>query len=230
MYAKVMVDSDYSALIFDCDGVLVNSEVIIHEVEREFLDRLGLHYDNEHFVRTFTGLTESEFLERIEQELQQKYDKSLPVDFRDELRDAKRTTVDQKLTSIPGARELALAWPKAKAVATSSMHHSVTRKLRKFDMLDIFADHIYTAESVPQGKPNPAIFLYTAEKLAVAPHSCVVIEDSILGVQAAKRAGMDVIGFIGADHCLRDHDVLLLSAGADHIAERMIDIHALLGL
>ena len=225
-----MFDSDYSALIFDCDGVLVNSEVIIHEVEREFLDRLGLHYENDSFVRTFSGLTEAEFLVRIEQELQQKFDKSLPDNFREELRDAKRTAVDQNLTPISGARELALAWPKAKAVATSSLHHSVTRKLQKFDMLDIFDDHIYSAESVPQGKPNPAIFLYTAEKLAVDPRSCVVIEDSILGVQAAKRAGMDVIGFIGADHCLPDHGALLRDAGADHITERMIDIHALLGL
>lgn len=224
------MDLDYSALIFDCDGVLVNSEVIIHEVEREFLDRLGLHYENERFVRTFSGLTEFEFLVRIEQELQQKFDKSLPVDFREELRDAKRTAVDEQLTSIPGARELALAWPRAKAVATSSMHHSVTRKLQKFDMLDIFDGHIYAAESVPQGKPDPAIFLYTAEKLAVEPRSCVVIEDSILGVQAAKRAGMDVIGFIGADHCLPDHGELLLDAGADHITERMSDIHAMLGL
>lgn len=225
-----MLDSDYSALIFDCDGVLVNSEVIIHEVERDFLDRLGLHYENEPFVRTFSGLTEAEFLVRIEQELQQKFGKSLPEHFREELRNAKRTAVDQKLTPIPGARELALAWPKAKAVATSSLYHSVTRKLQKFDMLEIFDDHIYAAESVPQGKPNPAIFLYTAEKLAVEPRSCVVIEDSILGVQAAKRAGMDVIGFIGADHCLPDHGALLQDAGADHITERMIDIHALLGV
>ena len=224
------MDLDYSALIFDCDGVLVNSEVIIHKVEREFLDRLGLHYENERFVRTFSGLTEFEFLVHIEQELQQKFDKSLPDDFREELRGAKRTAVDEQLTSIPGARELALAWPRAKAVATSSMHHSVTRKLQKFDMLDIFDGHIYVAESVPQGKPDPAIFLYTAEKLAVEPRSCVVIEDSILGVQAAKRAGMDVIGFIGADHCLPDHGELLRDAGADHITERMIDIHAMLGL
>ena len=225
-----MLDSDYSALIFDCDGVLVNSEVIIHEVERDFLDRLGLHYENEPFVRTFSGLTEAEFLVRIEQELQKKFDKSLPDNFREELRNAKRAAVDQKLTPIPGARELALAWPKAKAVATSSLYHSVTRKLQKFDMLEIFDNHVYSAESVPQGKPNPAIFLYTAEKLAVEPRSCVVIEDSMLGVQAAKRAGMDVIGFIGADHCLPDHGALLQDAGADYITERMIDIHALLGV
>lgn len=225
-----MFDSDYAALIFDCDGVLVNSEAIIHEVERDFLNRLGLHFEIDRFVRTFSGLTESEFLELIDQELQQKYDKSLPNDFLEELRKAKRTAVDQRLTPIPGAKELALAWPKAKAVATSSMHHSVIRKLRKFDMLDIFDNQIFTAESVPRGKPDPAIYLHTAEKLAVEPQTCVVIEDSILGVQAGKRAGMDVIGFIGADHCLPDHGSLLLDAGADHIVERMIDIHALLGL
>lgn len=225
-----MFESDYAALIFDCDGVLVNSEVIIHEVERDFLDRLGLHYEIDHFVRTFSGLTESEFLERIEHELQQMYGKSLPIDFLKELREAKRTAVDQRLTPIPGAKELALAWPKAKAVATSSMHHSVIRKLRKFDMLDIFDNQIFTAESVLRGKPDPAIFLHTAEELGVEPHSCVVIEDSILGVQAGKRAGMDVIGFIGADHCLPNHGWLLLDAGADHVVERMIDIHSLLGL
>ena len=225
-----MFDSDYSALIFDCDGVLVNSEVIIHEVERKFLDRLGLHYENEHFVRTFSGLTESEFLVRIEQELQQKYDKSLPTDFREELGKAKRIAVDQRLTPISGAKELAMAWPKAKAVATSSMHHSVIRKLRKFDMLDIFDNQIFSAESVPRGKPDPAIFLHTAEKLKVTPRTCVIIEDSILGVQAGKRACMDVIGFIGADHCLPDHGSLLLEVGADHIVKRMSDIHALLGL
>lgn len=225
-----MLNPDYSALIFDCDGVLVNSEVIVQKVERKILANIGLTYATEQFVHWFSGLTETEFLARIEQELQLRCNKSLPIDFRENLRKAKRAAIDNELTAIPHAKELALAWPKAKAVATSSMHSSVVRKLRKFDMLDMFDDHIYSAESVPQGKPDPAIFLHTAQSLAVDPQKCVVIEDSILGVQAAKRACMKVIGFVGADHCLPSHGSLLREAGADHIAEYMTDIYPILGL
>ena len=219
---------DVKALIFDCDGVLVDSEILIHEVEMECLTRMGLHYEKAEFVRHFSGLTEARFLEEVSLQLRAAQNRELPPWFIKELRTSKRTAVDTRLQALPGVQEFVAAWLKPKAVASSSLRHSLVRKLSMFDLLNAFEPHIYSAESVVNGKPHPDIFVLAANKLGVDAHSCLVIEDSIHGIEAARVARIPAIGFVGGSHCLSNQGQLLKRAGATRVVSNFAELKELL--
>jgi beta-phosphoglucomutase-like phosphatase (HAD superfamily) len=103
-------------------------------------------------------------------------------------------------------------------------------KLRKTGLDALFGEHIYSADVVGVGKPDPAIFLFTAAQLGVAPARCMVVEDSVNGSVAAKRAGMTAIGFTGGGHCLDDHAQRLRNSGADLVFAAHADLAAHLAL
>ena len=131
------------------------------------------------------------------------------------------------LEIIPGADQLARAWPHAKAVASSSSQQLVELKLARVGLGDVFGDSIFTADNF-RAKPHPDLFLASADHLNIHPQSCVVVEDSVNGVIAAKRAGMKVIGFTGGGHCLPDHPTLLTESGADWVFDSFSGIKQLL--
>ncbi len=206
----------FEAVIFDCDGVLVDSEVLAIRGERVALAQMGLDYSPQDYVRRFVGLHDKAFLGQLRADYRARIGAPPPADFEDRIIDGRRREMGA-LTVVDGAGE-ALAAARARvgrvAVASSSRAHFLESKLKRMALWDAAAPHVYSADLVAQGKPAPDIFLYAAEKIAVAPERCLVLEDSVNGVAAGVAAGMTVWGFLGGGHVFDGHGARLKEAGA----------------
>ena len=205
------------AVIFDCDGVLVDSEILAHEVETEVLDEIGLHYDRHEFTARFMGMSDAAFFAALESDGQARLGRSIIDEIRGPMNERMRRAVEERLTEIPGALRAVGALRHAKAVASSSTADRLAKKLRKTGLWDHFAPHIFSAENVTHAKPAPDLFLHAARALAVPPAHCIVIEDSINGVIAGRAAGMRVWGFGGGGHMSERLTAALAEAGAERI-------------
>ncbi len=217
----------FDALIFDCDGVLVDSEVLAQEVELKALASIGLNYPRDDFTQRFTGTSAEDMNAAVAADYEANFGQPIPPSFFDELGAAIEQAYRQHLQPIPGAIELAQTWSSAKAVASSSSADMVALKLNKVGLTDCFHPHIFTAEH-GRAKPHPDLFQLAAASLEIDSSRCVVIEDSVNGVLAACRAGMHVIGLHAGGHCLAGHDALLAASGADRVCGSFDEVAAYL--
>ena len=208
-----------SAVIFDCDGVLVDSEVIAIEVERDLLARHGLHYDIPEFLARFIGMSDKAFYAALSEDSRARLGCDLPDDFRARVDAGKRVLNEERLAAIAGIEQAASMLRLPKAVASSSETQHLSYKLRKTGLWEIFAPHIYSADHVAHAKPAPDLFLHAAGALGVAPSGCLVIEDSVNGVKAGLSAGMRVWGFAGGGHMDDGGRARLIAAGAERIVD-----------
>jgi len=205
------------AVIFDCDGVLVDSEVLALEVELAILAEQGLNFEREDYVTRFMGLSYQAFHDVIDVEAQKRLGRSISDTIRAELATRLRQTMIARLTEVPGANEAVAGVALLKAVASSSTKEGLERKLRQVGLWPHFEPHVYSADHVANAKPAPDLFLHAADQLGVRPEQCLVLEDSVNGVVAARAAGMPVWGFLGGGHV---HDGLgnrLTAAGAERL-------------
>jgi len=205
------------AVIFDCDGVLVDSEVLALEVELAILAEQGLNFEREDYVTRFMGLSYQAFHDVIDVEAQKRLGRSISDTIRAELATRLRQTMIARLTEVPGANEAVAGVALLKAVASSSTKEGLERKLRQVGLWPHFEPHVYSADHVANAKPAPDLFLHAADQLGVRPEQCLVLEDSVNGVVAARAAGMRVWGFLGGGHV---HDGLgnrLTAAGAERL-------------
>ena len=214
----------FAALIFDCDGVLINSEEIAVETEIRLLESVGVTYRRDEYVRKYCGTSDSTFAEGLQQDALEQTGQPLPDSFFDAMSAATREGFEAGLAQIPGADQVAREWTGPKAVASSSSTDRLAFKLQRVGLAHLFGDHIYSADLVTHAKPQPDIFLYAAEALDIAPHACLVVEDSANGVLAAKRAGMTALGFTAGKHCLPDQEADLIAAGADYCFSDFSDL------
>lgn len=215
----------FAAILFDCDGVLVDSEIVGLEDTAEFLRQQGFDWGPEDLIRRFTGMRIDKFAEGLREAYQEVLgrpcsDEELAhlVEGIIEVRRASRhhmQIVPQALKTVRTAQERGFPM----AVASSSAQEHLDRKVNHFGFAPFFGEHVYSADYVEHGKPFPDIFLFAAQKLGVAPENCLVIEDSVHGVTAGVRAGATVWGFTGGGHCLDDHAAHLSEAGAVRIIE-----------
>lgn len=215
-----MAGNEISAVIFDCDGVLVDSETLAIRGERRALGEIGLDYAPEDYVRRFVGLHDAAFFAELAEDYRGKFAAPPPEDFEARVLAGRRREM-AALQPVAGAAD-ALSEAKrllgAAAVASSSRAPFLESKLRRTGLWDYAAPHVYSADLVAEGKPAPDIFLYAAERLGVAAARCLVVEDSENGVKAGRAAGMIVCGFTGGGHCLPGHGERLTAAGARWIA------------
>lgn len=202
-----------AAIIFDCDGVLVDSEIIALEAELSLLAQHGVRFDPIAYRRRFLGTAQAAFFAMLAEDVAAQ-GRTLPPTFRDELKARVRAEIDARLAAVPGAAAAIAAVAQPKAVASSSTAAGLERKLKKTALWDAFAPHVYSADLVGHGKPAPDIFLHAAAALAIAPAACVALEDSVNGVLAARAAGMTAYGFIGGAHCDEAAGDALREAGA----------------
>jgi len=208
-----------SAVIFDCDGVLVDSEILALEVELAILAEQGLTFDREDYVTRFMGLSYQSFHDEIDREAQARIGRPVSEIIRDDLATRLRQTMIARLTEVPGAGTAVAGTSLLKAVASSSTKEGLERKLRQVGLWDHFEPHVYSADHVAHAKPAPDLFLHAATQLRVRAEHCLVLADSVNGVIAARRAGMLVWGFLGGGHV---HDRLgarLLAAGAERLVQ-----------
>jgi HAD superfamily hydrolase (TIGR01509 family) len=206
-------------VIFDCDGVLVDSEVLSCRIDAEFLTEIGVPYTAEEIARQFLGVSLKTMISRIESDRNCK----LPDDFSDRLNRRLFGRFETDLKPIEGVREAILSLPYPRCVASSSLPERIALSLRVTGLSDLF-DHVFSASEVPRGKPAPDLFLHAANRMGVSPESCLVIEDSAAGVQAALAAGMRVIGFAGGSHCGPEHAEKLRQMGAAVVIKHMVDL------
>jgi len=203
------------AIIFDCDGVLVDSEFLLIDLEIKMLKEIGLNYDFEQFRNRFLGVTDSTFKERLNEDYNALYQKPLPDGFFSHLETHLINELKQNLCPVLGISDFISSLSLPKAVASNSGYTWLLEKLHLTNLHGHFNPHIYAGEMVQRGKPAPDLFLMVADKLGVSPENCLVIEDSANGVKGAKAAGMKTVGFLGGRHCNDNHGLLLTKAGAD---------------
>jgi HAD superfamily hydrolase (TIGR01509 family) len=203
-------------LIFDCDGVLVDSESLSCRIDAEFLSEIGIPYTAEEIARQFLGVSLKTMIARIEAERGCR----LPDDFSERLNRILFARFETDLKPIEGVRDAILSLPYPRCVASSSVPERIALSLRITGLSDLF-DDIFSSTQVPRGKPAPDLFLHAASNMKARPEDCLVIEDSVAGVQAALAAGMRVIGFTGGGHCGPEHAEKLRQAGAPLVLQRM---------
>jgi HAD superfamily hydrolase (TIGR01509 family) len=197
-------------VIFDCDGVLIDSELIGCGVDAQELTRAGIPITAEELLARFAGTTSREMYAALEVE----HGIRLPETFARLVRERTDTAFAGALEPVPGVLEVLDRLQLPRCVASSSTMRRLGVTLRLTALWDRFAPHVYSAEAVPRGKPAPDLFLHVAACMDVEPERCLVIEDSINGVRAAVAAGMRAFGFSGASHCPPDHHAALSAAGA----------------
>jgi HAD superfamily hydrolase (TIGR01509 family) len=203
-------------LIFDCDGVLVDSEPLSCRIDAEILTECGAPYTAEEVARDFTGVSVKDQITRIESERGIR----LPDDFTERLNRTLFKRFETDLKPIEGVRDAILSLPFPRCVASSSIPERIALSLRVTGLADLF-ENIFSSTQVARGKPAPDLFLHAANQMNARPEDCLVIEDSTAGVQAALAAGMRVIGFVGGSHCGPEHAEKLRQAGAQAILHRM---------
>jgi HAD superfamily hydrolase (TIGR01509 family) len=204
-------------VIFDCNGVLVDSEPIASEVAAQEFTRAGFPLTADIVARYFTGRRPADMFAEISAAYRQYLPPELP-----NLVMAK--TMQRLRTELRPTRHMdyALTWLRGpKCVASSSPIERVRVSLEATDLIRFFEPNIFSASDVPRGKPAPDLFLYVAHKMKMEPAYCIVVEDSPAGIAAATAAGMVSIGFVGGSHAGPNLESLLVNAGARSVIADM---------
>ncbi len=211
-------------LIFDCDGVLINSELLGCQAESACLAAFGIAMTAEEILDRYLGISLPAMLADLEARL----GRTLPADLADRLRQAVATAFEAGLRPMPGIEAALQTLPHPRCVASSSAPERLRDSLRLTGLLPHFDPHIFSATQVARGKPAPDLFLFAAQRMQAPPAACVVVEDSVPGVQAAAAAGMRVVGFTGGSHCRPGHAERLRAAGASAVCDDMHTLGALM--
>lgn len=210
---------DFDLVIFDCDGVLVDSEILSGRCLVETLRGYGIETDLDEVFASFLGRSTTSIVQHY-----RAAGHALPDDFPQVLRAQVRRAFAAELRPIDDIAGVLRRLAGACCVASSSDLDRVEFSLRLTGLSELIGDRIFTAQMVANGKPAPDLFLHAAAHMGASPVATLVIEDSVSGVQAAKAAGMSVWGFVGGSHyAARDGRGLLMQAGADRVFERMSD-------
>ncbi|MDC8755561.1 HAD family phosphatase [Erythrobacter sp. sf7] len=205
----------FDAVIFDFDGVIADSEALANQVLAEHVTRMGVPTTLEDAYKRYMGRRWPEVLATIEDALGQQ----LPSNFSDALMLATLKRFESDLKEIRGAtRFIRQLGSLPKCIASSSTSERLSLCLQVLGLSADFPGTVFSADMVERGKPHPDIFLLAAERLNVRPARCLVVEDSVSGVVAAKAAGMTVFGLTVGSHIRSGHAEQLLEAGADDVA------------
>lgn len=182
-----------SLVIFDCDGVLVDTERIAVRIDVAVLAELGWEMSEAEVVERFMGKSDGEMTREIEAHTGRKLPGSWEAPFRHLYREA----FAAELQPVPGILEALDAITLPTCVASSGTHEKVRYTLGLTGLYDRFAGRIFSVDDVRRGKPAPDLFLHAASRMGAAPERCAVVEDSPYGVQAARTAGMRAFGYAG---------------------------------
>lgn len=209
-------------ILFDCDGVLVDSEYIAAQVGSELLTDAGYPISPEEIAERFAGLTWPNILMEVEREA------SMPISATliDKSRKIMKERIQKELLTVDSIEEIASQISYPKAICSNSTSGSLELMLKRSSLYETFAPHIFSAREVgnKEPKPSPNVYLYAAQQFDAAPERCFVIEDSSHGIQAACAAGMRVIGFTGGAHTYPGHADKLTEAGAETVIARHRDL------
>lgn len=207
--------------IFDCDGVLVDSELIAAEAMANLLQAEGFDVEARNLLQ-FVGMKQADILAGVARLA----GKPVPARAPEKLWSETRRLFAERLMPMAGAAAFIGTLQGARCVASSSHHERIRFSLETTGLHRFFSPHIFSSTEVENGKPAPDLFLHAARRMNADPAKAIVIEDSIAGVTGARAAGMRVIGFIGGAHSDSAMGERLMAAGAHSIAESFADVAA----
>ncbi|ACM35769.1 MULTISPECIES: HAD family hydrolase [Rhizobium/Agrobacterium group] len=216
----------FDLTLFDCDGVLVDSEIIAAKVESKLLTEAGYPISVEEMGERFSGMTWKNILMTIEKEV------DIPLSA--SLIDKSEALLDQRLARevklVEGVTYALSRLQGPRCICSNSSSQRLDMMLTKVGLKEFFAPHVYSAKDLgaDRVKPKPDIYLHGAAQFNVKPQNCVVVEDSVHGIHAARAAGMRVVGFTGASHTYPSHADRLTEAGAETVIARMMDLPAVI--
>lgn len=214
-------------VIFDLDGVLIDSEVIASEVIARAMKAHGVAITGGDVIAQHTGRRAEDIVSLIAAA----HGVAFPEGFAHELEALVLAELVAAVRPVAGLTDIlarldGVSW----CVASNSRETRIRRCLAAAGLTPLFTPRLFSAEHVAKGKPAPDVYLRAAQEMGAEPHDCAVVEDTAIGVMAGKAAGMTVIGFIGGSHCGSDHGAGLQKAGADLIAADSATLGKLIAL
>ncbi|NCP88843.1 MAG: HAD family hydrolase [Flavobacteriales bacterium] len=187
--------SQYKCVIFDCDGVLVDSEPISNQILTDMANKLGANTDLDFAMKHFKGSHFKDCIKIIESRINQ----LVPETFETEYRTQSLEAFEKHLKPIKGIKEVIEHLTLPFCVASSGMESKMRFNLNLVGLLPYFENKLFSCYTIQKFKPEPDVFLWAAKTMGYKPHECIVIEDSVLGVQGAVNGGFDVFGFTQHD-------------------------------
>lgn len=211
-------------VIFDCDGTLMDSEVLAANLEIEMMKEYGIELTAAEFNHRFAG-TSSRHVQKVMEEESGRF---FPEDHLKKLDMRMNEKLWREVEAVNGAHEMLDLLDQPRCICSNSKMEKLKIELSRAELWDRFRPYVFSSldlEGVAP-KPEPDIFLHAAKEFNVAPKVCTVVEDSVPGIIAAKAAGMRVIGFVGASHTYAGHADRLTEAGAETVVRRLVEIPA----
>jgi len=219
----------FDAIIFDFDGVLLESEFEANIQLAELLTDLGHRHTAAEAIRHYTGLAGNDFIAAIEQRI----GTSLPPEFHRQMKEKSVQALKDGIDAVVGAIDFVRSLPPdlPKAVASSSSTRWIRGHLDHLGLTDVLGEHVYSGrEHVSRGKPAPDIYLHAADQLGVDIKRSVILEDSEVGAIGALASGGAVIGLAAGRHCFDGHDEMLRTVGIADVAHSFEEVARLIGL
>ncbi len=220
---------NYSLIIFDCDGTLIDSEAPNNAAQAALLAELGYpQYTAEVCMQRFVGMSLQQSFAAIAQETGATFPVDLEHLWLNKLMQLRGTAA----MAVPGALDIVSRITVKKCVASNGVREAVLQTLHTGGFMDYFSEEqVFTAAQVPRPKPYPDLFLYAAQQMGAAPEKSLVIEDGVPGVKAGVAAGMQVVGFTGTAHLPRPAaEAALRQAGAQQIIHSLNELAAIISL
>lgn len=215
-------------IIFDCDGVLIDSELICARVEAEDANELGHPITAQEILENYVGRPSRLLWEAIEKDL----GTPLKPDFMERHKARLAQVFANELEQIPDVVSVLDFLRSQKihsiCVASSTEKSKLVTNLKTTALFEYFGESVFSASEVARPKPHPDVFLFAANKMGFAAENCLVIEDSLAGVRAAKAANMKPIGFLGASHIKTSHGSALIANGAIQVFTNMLALPAII--
>ena len=213
-------------IIFDCDGVLVDSEIVAARVEARLLSAAGFEITPEEIAERYAGLNFQDILLRIESETGTPFQASL-IDKAEKMVDER---LDREVKAVDGALAAIDAVGTRTCICSNSSSDRLARMLARTGIASRFSGTVFSARDTGTKRPKPApdVFLHAAEAMHASPARTIVVEDSVHGIAGARAAGMRVVGFTGASHSYPGHADVLTEAGAETVIHRLADLRLVL--
>jgi len=188
--------SKYKCIIFDCDGVLVDSEPLSNQVMVDLANQLGANIDLEYAYTHFKGNS----LQNCVAQITKLIGKTIPFDFEKAYRTQSYEKFKEEIKPIEGIEDIVKNLDIPFCVASSGPEHKIRLNLELTGLLPYFEGNIFSCYAINKWKPDPSVFLWAAETMGFSPNECVVVEDSPIGLEAAINGGFDVFGFTAHDY------------------------------
>lgn len=214
------------SILFDCDGVLVDTEIVAARVVVRTLGNYGINLDIKAYMKEFSGRKDAEIIA----EFSSKYPNALPAHLLEEIELGFDRAFETELELITGAKEMLASITIPKAVVSNSVKKRLKHNLYATGLNTYFNDNqLFSAEFVPKPKPSPDVYLYALEGMGFFANNTMAVEDSLAGIEAATRAGLKVVAFGGASHIQEGHEQKALALGAFTFVKTMEELSDVIG-